>query len=273
MTHSFDPGYGEEPWRSLVEDYPDETVYPLDSFRVEWGPVFHRGRLDGSARLLVIGQDPSVHEAITRRILIGEAGQRVQGFLGKLGISQSYVMVNTFLYSVYGQWGGDRHKDDPAITAYRNQWLDALLLGTDVEAVVAFGALADTAWTHWRTTQPARAGELTYAHVTHPTQPISSSGGDKTKEAAATATMLQNWNGALGPLHQAIHHPDVTGALVPYGTALGPADVVEIPESDLPPGLPPWMRAILSWAVRTGASTDEKRATITVTIPGDERPW
>jgi len=74
MAHPFDAGYGSEPWRSLVGDYPDETIYPVDAFRVEWGPVFHRGRLDGSAHLVVIGQDPSVHEAIIRRILIGEAG-------------------------------------------------------------------------------------------------------------------------------------------------------------------------------------------------------
>ena len=56
-------------------------MYPTDSFRVEWGPVFHRGRLDGSARVLIIGQDPATHEAICRRILVGEAGQRIQGFL------------------------------------------------------------------------------------------------------------------------------------------------------------------------------------------------
>ncbi len=273
MPHAFDPGYGSEPWRSLVEDYPDETVYPVDSFRVEWGPVFHRGRLDGSARLLVIGQDPSVHEVIARRILIGEAGQRVQGFLGKLGLLTSYVMVNTFLYSVYGQQGGEQHKNDPAIAAYRNRWLDALLEGSTVEAVVAFGALADDAWGKWRATQPKRAGELAYAHVTHPTEPISSSGGDKTKETAATTAMLQDWNDALGPFHKAIRHPDVARALVPYGNALGPGDVVEIPEADLPAGLPSWMRSVESWATRAGATADEKRATIEVAIPKDERPW
>jgi hypothetical protein len=36
-------------------------------------------------------------------------------------------MVNTFVYSVYGQGGGNRHKNNPAIIAYRNRWLDALL--------------------------------------------------------------------------------------------------------------------------------------------------
>src|SRR5262249_36675853 len=79
------------------------TEPPVDSFRVEWGPIFYRGRLDGSARILCIGQDPAQNEDIVRRILIGVAGHRVQGFLAKLGIDRSYVMLNAFLYSVYNQ--------------------------------------------------------------------------------------------------------------------------------------------------------------------------
>ena len=35
-------------------------------------------------------------------------------------------MVNTCLYSVYGQQSGLGHKNDPAIVAYRNRWLTAL---------------------------------------------------------------------------------------------------------------------------------------------------
>jgi hypothetical protein len=86
MSIDFDPGYGDQPFKTLVENYPGEDVYPTGDFRTEWGPIFHRGRLDGSARVLVIGQDPAQHEAIVRRILVGEAGQRAQGFLAKLGI-------------------------------------------------------------------------------------------------------------------------------------------------------------------------------------------
>src|SRR5581483_4413548 len=112
MPHEFDPGYAAEPFRTLCAEYPGAEAYPPADFRLEWGPIFHRGRLDGSARVLVLGQDPAAHEAIARRILIGVAGQRTQGFLAKLGIEFSYVMVNTFLYSVYGQQGGEQHKDD-----------------------------------------------------------------------------------------------------------------------------------------------------------------
>ena len=32
MNHPFDPGYGEEPFRTLANNYPDSDVYPLDQF-------------------------------------------------------------------------------------------------------------------------------------------------------------------------------------------------------------------------------------------------
>ena len=67
MSIPFDPGYGQEPFRTLVQDVPDTSVFPTKDFRTEWEPVFHRGRLDGTARLLVIGQDPAQHEVIARR--------------------------------------------------------------------------------------------------------------------------------------------------------------------------------------------------------------
>ena len=98
MSHPFDPGYVAEPFLTLCAEYPEANVYPSDQFRLEWGPIFHRGRLDGSARVLVIGQDPAQHETVVRRILVGEAGRRVQGLLAKLGITQQlrvhqYILV------------------------------------------------------------------------------------------------------------------------------------------------------------------------------------
>jgi uracil-DNA glycosylase len=106
---------------------------------VEWGPIFHRGRLDGSARVLAIGQDPAQHEAIVRRVLVGEAGHRVQGFLSKLGLDRSYVIINAFLYSAFNQQTAATHINDPALAAYRHQWFDGLVIGSQLEAVVAFG--------------------------------------------------------------------------------------------------------------------------------------
>jgi uracil-DNA glycosylase len=271
-SHPFDPGYVQEPFRSLCEDYPGAETYPAEDFRVEWGPVFHRGRLDGSARVVIVGQDPAQHEVITRRILVGAAGQRTQGFLAKLGIESSYVLVNAFLYSVYGQGGGERHADDPAIAAYRNRWLDALLVGTGVEAVVALGRLAGKAFQAWKDTPAGQGVEVAFERITHPTAPESAAGGDPDAYAEAVARMLQNWNTALTRLKPAIRHPDVDRELVLYGEALSDADYGEIPEQDLPAGLPAWMRS-RAWADRRGRTPDLKRATIVMTVPRSARPW
>jgi uracil-DNA glycosylase len=273
MAHLFDPGYAHEPFAPLCAEYPNASVYPAADFRVEWGPIFHRGRLDGTARVLVIGQDPGAHEAIVRRILVGEAGQRIQGFLARLGIESSYVMVNTFLYSVYGQGGGERHRDDPAIAAYRHRWLDALLVGTGVEVLVALGRLADDAVQKWRATPAGQQAPVAYAHITHPTQPESASRGDPERYAAAMRTMLAGWNQALQALAPALHHPDVPRELRLYGQALAPDDVAPIPERDLPAGLPAWMRAPAAWVARKGKTAELKRATLVVTVPSAERPW
>src|SRR3954453_22582614 len=146
MMIDFDPGYGAEPWVGLCRSYPDESVYPAQDFRVEWGPLFHRGRLDGTAPVLLIGQDPAQHEAITRRILVGEAGQRTQGFLAKLGITRSYVMVNTYLYSVYGQGAANQYANDSDSADHPQEWLNAIATNNQLEAIVALGSLADTAY-------------------------------------------------------------------------------------------------------------------------------
>jgi hypothetical protein len=65
--------------------------------------------------------------------------------LAKLGIDRSYVMLNSFLYSVYNQNSAKNHVNDPAIADYRHRWFSALIASGSLEAVVSFGSLADTA--------------------------------------------------------------------------------------------------------------------------------
>jgi len=267
MPLNFDPGYTSDPFLTLCDQAPDVTVFPFSAFRTEWGPVFHRGRLDGSARLLAIGQDPAEHETISRRILVGTAGHRVQGFLAKLGLTRSYVMVNTFLYSVYGQTGGNQHIGDPKITAYRNQWISAILSNSTIQGVVAFGSLADKAWKAFLAV-PANAASkhLPYQHVPHPTSP-ESAGGTPAQIASATEAMLQSWNTAIQALRTSITHPDSSAAFVPYGAAFQPQELPPIPAFDLPAGSPAWMQGASGWATRTGTTAALKRRTITVEVP------
>jgi hypothetical protein len=266
MAHDFDPGYFAEPFRTLCREYPELDVYPANQFRVEWGPIFHRGRLDGSARVLVIGQDPAQHETVIRRVLVGEAGHRLQGLLGKLGITRSYVIVNTFLYSVYGSVKAPTRRDGSLI-GYRNRWLDAFFLDGEIEGVLGLGTAADEAWQLWKQTAGGSSGSIAYAPVTHPTQPESSSKGDKAKLAAATKNLLKNWNAGLQTLAPAIKNPDVPTPLVPYGDTWAEGDRLSIPEIDMPAGLPPWMPERDGWADRKGTDPLKKRLNITITVP------
>jgi hypothetical protein len=283
MARDFDAGYPRA-FHSLVRTFPGPETYPPADFRVEWGPIFHRGRLDGTARVLILGQDPATHEAIVRRILVGEAGQRVQGLLAKLGIDQSYVMLNTFLYSVFGQGGGARHKDDPAIASYRHKWLDKLAATSPLEAIVALGGLAEAAYQQWRATPAGQACTATHIHITHPTFPESASAAGQKTKATATKELLDNWNLNLAAITNVVT-PDTPRPFVPYGSTFTPADLVAIPERDLPPGLPEWMRSLDAWASRRAIDeadgptatpadvTEAKRAGIGVRVPRKQRAW
>jgi uracil-DNA glycosylase len=269
---AFCPGY-PAPYDELVASYPGADVYPPKAFRLEWGPIFHRGRLDGSAKLIILGQDPAVAETVTRRILVGVAGQRTQGLLARLGLTRSYVLVNTFLYSVYGQGGGNAHIGDDAIAAYRNSWLTALVGHNDISAIITLGTLAATAYDQWQATAEGAAFKGLHAGLLHPTYPESASAAGQITLAAATERLLANWNAALPGLVDAIQDPDVPASGTPYGTAFTDADLPPIPPGDLPAGIPAWMRTARDWATRTGSDADTKRATITVTVPAGARPW
>src|SRR5688500_16462974 len=74
----FDPG-PPPAWAALFDQAPVDhyVTHPSGRFRTTFGPVYYRGRLDGTARVLIVGQDPSTDEVLAQRILIGEAGQRV----------------------------------------------------------------------------------------------------------------------------------------------------------------------------------------------------
>jgi uracil-DNA glycosylase len=277
VAPDFDPGPVAEPFRTLAADYPGAEIYPAADFRIEWGPIFHRGRLDGSARLLVLGQDPGQHESIARRILVGEAGQRVQGFLHKLGIERSYVLVNAFLYSVSSQGRGERHKEDEPIIAYRQRWLDALFEDAQIEGVVAFGRLAEDAFGRWRASATGQAFGGAVEALPHPTMPTAASEGDREREAELMREMLVKWNAALERLHAALGERDAERELTLYGDELRPEDRAPIPAFDLPAGAPPWWSSVKQWAVRravqAGDEREEKRATVVVRVPKDERPW
>lgn len=259
ITDPFDTG-PTGPFRTLCRAYPDDTVYRgEDGFRSRWGPGFYRGRANGTARLLVIGQDPAQTEAVTRRILSGQAGRRVQGFVEKLGITRSYLMVNAFLYGIYNQEMALPHLHDPQVQEYRDRWLAAALAPGRIEAVVTFGTPAARAWEAF-TRSPAGAGTtVVRQRALHPT-------ADKEGGPISRADLLDNWNVALRRLHGELRRPDVSRPLVEYGDDFTAGDLPEIPSRDLPMGLPAWMRRSDYWAT-LGSPPGPDRANISIEIP------
>jgi uracil-DNA glycosylase len=271
MIQDFDPGYGHEPFRSLCREFPDAAVYPAQHFRLEWGAVFHRGRLDGTAQVLIIGLAPGMLEVVLRRVIVGHAGQRLQGFLAKLGIERSYVMINAFLYSAYGQAGCVAIQDDPAVVAYRHRWIDAIMASSPIRAVITLGARADSAWRLWQEQHGGPGQGPLCVKMPHPTQPESSAKGDPDRYAAAMATMLREWNAALAKLKPVLT-PDRERPLVPYASDLVPSDVLPVPTCDLPAGTPAWMGDRDHWTKRSGDSPKIKRGNLTINIPPDQLP-
>lgn len=199
--------------------------HPARRFRVDFGPVYYRGRLDGSARVLVVGQDPSTNELLAQRVLVGSSGQRVQGYLRKLGLTYSYVIVNAFLFSVFGQFDAQLRSislEEPILT-YRNALFDRLARESNLQAVIAVGNGAQHAVEQW----PGRQA-LPVFGIMHPA-------------ALDEAALLASWNASLAGLLAAVgpddaSQPDPT----PYGATFQPADLAPIPPEDLPFGVPAW---------------------------------
>ena len=261
ITDAFDTG-PTGTFKALCRTYPDDTVFKgADGFRSLWGPIFYRGRANGSARLLAIGQDPAQTEAVTRRCLSGQAGRRVQGFVEKLGYTKSYLMINAFLYGIFNQSMALPHLNDPDVLAYRNAWLEAAFAPGKIETVVTFGTPAFNAWTAFTATPVGASVSATvsFHKALHPT--ADKPGGPITRQE-----LLENWNVALQSLHPKVQHPDVAQPLVPYGADFTAAELPEIPSRDLPMGLQPWMRNTDFWASMS-PTPGNQRANISIEVP------
>jgi uracil-DNA glycosylase len=217
----FDPG-PPEAFGDHFDHMPDLAAHRA-LFWFSWGPVFYRGRLDGSARLLCIASDPGPTERIACRSLVGDAGQRVQGFLTKLGLTRSYVLVNAHPYALLPSKGaaGRRLLSEHALfKQWRNAMYD-MLRSTSIQAVVAFGEQAQKAVELW-----PGARSLQIFPLQHPSS----------QDPIALATA---WRGAISQLREIIE-PDVDGdnSRANYGDAIRESDYAAIPRRDLPWGLP-----------------------------------
>jgi uracil-DNA glycosylase len=188
----------------------------------DWGPVFYRGRLDGSARVLAIASDPGPTERLYGRTLVGDAGQRVQGFFHKLGLTRSYLCLNAHLYALHPSDGrkGLAVLADEEMLKWRNELYSAAKRPR-LQAILAFGAQAQEAVQLWD-----GKGNLPVFDLPHPS-------------SRNPETLASRWGQAVNEL-RAIVTPDADGDVViaNYGATLVEADHARIPRFDLPFGLP-----------------------------------
>lgn len=196
-----------------------------EHFWLDWGPVFYRGRLDGSARLLCIASDPGATERVAGRVLVGDAGQLVQGFLARAGLTRSYLLLNAFPYAFHPSHGPRAPEllREPGALAWRNRLYD-IARRPKVVAVVAFGRVAAEAVRLW----PGRKG-LAALEVPHP------SSRDVRKLLASWAAALETLRGFVPPDADAEAEPPA------YGTEIDEACYRPIPRRDLPFGAPPFL--------------------------------
>lgn len=217
----YDPG-PDCAWERLFRSAPLDYYinFAQSPFHTHFGPVFYRGRLDGTARVLVVGQDPSTDEVLGHRVFIGQAGQIAQNFLAKLGLTRSYLMFNTFLFGVQSSSLSTAMATDSTIMAYRNKLFDRAAYANQLSAIIAFGQYAYTSVTNW----PGK-GSIPVIHLTHPTSPSG---------------VAANWNNQFPTAHNLIA-PDGDGSvdLTPYSTT-GTMPTTDVPRRDLPFGMPAW---------------------------------
>ena len=151
---------------ALFDRVPDPPVE--HDFWFDWGPVFYRGRLDGSARVLCVASDPGPTERIAGRSLVGNAGQRVQGLLAKLGLTRLLCVPERVGLRGASEQGAGR--SGSASTSRRSSRGATSSMtcatGPQLQAIIAFGGMAQEAVELW-----AGRPSVPLSEVPHPVQP------------------------------------------------------------------------------------------------------
>jgi uracil-DNA glycosylase len=156
----FDPGPPKNRrWARLFAETPNYRAIGVamsgeEEYRWHFGPMFYRGRLqDHSVRVLVIGQEGAQDESLSHRSFTGGTGGRMQHVLNHLGVSRSYLFLNTFVYPIFNQYDGLLPKlaQDPRspIARHRGELLDYVLERNDIRLVIAVGVAAKQSVATW----------------------------------------------------------------------------------------------------------------------------
>jgi uracil-DNA glycosylase len=184
-------------WAALFAETPNyrglgTAVVGREAFRWHHGPMFFRGRLDGSARVVLVGQEGAQDESLSHRSFTGGTGARMQHFLHHIGFDRSYLFLNSFVYPIFGQYTDDlrplaQDLRSP-IVKHRHRILDKAIVDGDARLVVAVGRAAKESIATWvkahgGTADPERLEKATLGslpgrlHLVGVVHPGSASGG------------------------------------------------------------------------------------------------
>lgn len=98
-----------------------------EKFRWKMGPMWYRGRLGkNEVKVFIIGQEGAQDENVSNRSFTGSTGTRMQKFINYLGIDRSYLFMNTFVYTITGQYslfGEDRENESKLAAQKQLLWL------------------------------------------------------------------------------------------------------------------------------------------------------
>ena len=154
----YDPGPATTSgWPELFAATPNyrglgKAVTGREAFRWHFGPMFYRGRLDGAARVLLIGQEGAQDESLSHRSFTGGTGARMQHLLTHIGVTRTYLFMNTFVYPIFGQYTGTLRgmAQNPIspIVVHRNRMFDKVAEG-DLRLVIAVGEAAKESVVTW----------------------------------------------------------------------------------------------------------------------------
>ncbi len=170
------------PWAQLFAETPNYRGLGVgwsgdEMFRWQFGPMFYRGRLtSGDAKVLVIGQEGAQDESLAHRSFTGGTGGRMQRVLTQLGITRSYLFLNTFVYPIFGQYDdalrplAQDHRSP--IVKHRHALFDRAAQKLDLRLVIAVGTAAKESVATWIRAHGGTASpdklHLADAHVIRP---------------------------------------------------------------------------------------------------------
>jgi uracil-DNA glycosylase len=192
-------------WSTLFAETPNYRALGVErtgaeAFRWHQGPMFYRGRLQSNAvKVLLVGQEGAQDESLAHRSFVGGSGARMQHFLGHIGISRSYLFLNTFVYPIFGQYDDDlkwlaQNAASP-IVQHRQEIFDYVAeINDGLHLVVAIGRAAQESVRTWKRLRATPLSAKTqFIDVMHPGAAAAGSASAVVASFRAAVNRIRRW--------------------------------------------------------------------------------